>query len=90
MATQLLAVAATAGTSSDLVVAAGTPVTVGLKVTSGSLDSGASVLIKLKDDAGNYNTVGELNAYNRATVITGPGTYQFARPAGPSCGVYSG
>ncbi|WP_136617057.1 MULTISPECIES: hypothetical protein [Mesorhizobium] len=89
MATQLLAVGTTAASSGDLVVAAGTPVTVALKNTAAPVDSGARVLIQLKDDAGAYSSIGELNAYNLATVIAGPGTYRFTRSAGVACGVFS-
>ncbi|RWO20665.1 hypothetical protein [Mesorhizobium sp.] len=85
MATQLLAAGTTAADSADVVVAAGTPVTVSLKgwVTD------AKVYIYLKDDAAAYNLVGILTAYEPATSITAPGTYRFSRVAGASCGVFS-
>lgn len=86
MATQILTTANTAANSADLVVVAGTPVTVALK---GVVDAAAFVRILLKDDAGSYHQVAELSSGNRATVITAPGTYRFARVAGGVCGVFS-
>jgi hypothetical protein len=85
MATQLIATGTTAASSSDVVVAAGTPVTVGLKASV----PGAEVVIALKDDASAYNIVGRLTHLSPATVISGPGTYRFTRVAGASCGVFS-
>lgn len=82
----ILATNTTGADSSDLVVASGTPVTVALKGVIGS----PLVLIKLKDDAGAYQQVGELTGDNRVRVITGPGTYLFTRVAnGATCGVFS-
>lgn len=85
MATELLATAATAANSTDLVVAAGTPVTVGLK----GVATGATVVVSLKDDAAAYNVVGQINSQNPATMISAPGTYRFSRIAGAACGVFS-
>jgi hypothetical protein len=85
MATELLATGSTAANSTDLVVAAGTPVTVGLK---GYADN-ATVRILLKDDAAAYNWVGNLISVQPVVVISGPGTYRFARVAGVACGVFS-
>lgn len=94
MATELLAVGTTAADSGDLVVSAGTPVTVSLKDAAGPVvAAGANVLIQLKDDDGQYFTVGTLSSPEKgriATVIYGPGTYRFSRLAGTSCGVFSG
>lgn len=85
-AANILVIGTTALDSSDVVVAAGTPLTVGLK---GVVDGKASVIIKLRDDGGAYNVVGALTSINPATVINAPGTYRFSREAGGSCGVYS-
>jgi hypothetical protein len=87
MATQLLATADTAADSADVTVAAGVPVTIGLKGAA----AGARVLLKLKDDADAYNVIGELNgnAGERALTIYGPGVYRLTRVAGASCGVFS-
>lgn len=86
MATELLATGSTAANSSDLVVAAGTPVTVGLK---GLADAQARVRILLKDDAGAYSDVSELTSFRPAICIIAPGTFRFTRVAGSACGVYS-
>ncbi|RUW55055.1 hypothetical protein EOA32_03260 [Mesorhizobium sp. M1A.F.Ca.ET.072.01.1.1] len=87
MATQILATANTAADSADVIVAAGTPLAVGLK---GVADGGALVIIKLKDDAGAYNVVGSLTSTSPSTLISAPGTYRFSRVAGATCGVFSG
>ena len=92
MPTQILAVGSTAQDSGDLVVSVGTPVTVCLKAASGqALDPASKVFISLKDDVGQYAPVDALVATTRpALMIAAPGTYRFSRPAGPSCGVFSG
>lgn len=86
MATEILATGSTALSSSDVIVADGESVTVGLK---GVTDGQARVVIKLYDGAA-YQVVGELRSHAPATVISGPGTYQFTRDAGAICGVFSG
>jgi len=87
MATQILATGTGAANSSDLVVAAGTPVTVCLKGTS---TARAIVRIQLKDDAAAYNTIGTLSTPDdNAKVIDAPGTYRFQRIAASGiCGVF--
>ncbi|MDD1534571.1 hypothetical protein C7U89_00495 [Bradyrhizobium sp. WBOS4] len=81
----------TALDSGDVVVSAGTPVTVCLKDAAGpSVGDLASVEILLKDDAGQYFKVDDLNANKPALMIVAPGTYRFSRRAGTSCGVFSG
>lgn len=92
MPTQILAVGSTAVDSADVVVSAGTPLTVCLKDGAGpTIDGLAVVNILLKDDAGQYFQVDSLNSTTRpALMIVAPGTYRFSRPAGPSCGVFSG
>ncbi|MBB3523065.1 hypothetical protein [Rhizobium sp. BK456] len=86
MAAELLAVGSTAANSSDLVVASGSTVTVGIK---GATTSQARVRITLKDDAGGYTDVGELTPFRPAFAITAPGTYRFTRVAGETCGAFS-
>lgn len=89
-ATQVLATGSTALSSSDVTVVAGTPQTLSLKGYTGPT---ARVLIELKDDAGAYNAVDELNSIQpgQATkVIVGPGVYRLTRIAGATCGVYVG
>ena len=93
MATELLAVGSGAANSTDLVVVAGTPVTVALKDAAGPSVSGAIVKILLKDNVGQYFEVGELfgNRGSNATVISAAGTYRFSRDAlSAACGVFSG
>lgn len=85
MPTQILATGSTAADSADVVVAAGTPVTVCLKGSDKYL---AEVLIKLKDDAGGYTNVGSLSPMSPAVCITAPGTYRFSRMVGTTCGVF--
>ncbi|MDN2581648.1 hypothetical protein [Aquibium sp. ELW1220] len=87
MPTEILATAATADDSADVVVADGDSLTVALK---GMTDDTARVLVLLKDDAGAYNGVTELTAYDKAKVLAAPGTYRFTRVAGGTCGVFSG
>lgn len=91
MPTQILAAGTTAADSSDVVVAAGTPLTVCLKdAAGGHVESGAEVRIGLKDDAGQYFQVDSLTGSKPALVIVGAGTYRFSRMPGVSCGVFSG
>lgn len=87
MATEILSTAATAANSADVTVAAGTPLTVGLK---GVLDQNAIVIISLKDDAAAYNVQGRLTSDVPSLMISAPGTYRFSRVAGATCGVFSG
>lgn len=86
-AAQILATASTAASSSDITVAAGTPLGVSLR---GVTDGQARVLIELKDESAAYAVIGELNSHapNRALDI--PGIYRFTRVAGATCGVFSG
>lgn len=90
MATEIMAVGTTAATSADVVVAAGTPLTVSLKDAAGpAIDQNAKVELQLKDDAGQYFTVDSLTPATPGLVIAGAGTYRFSRSAGVSCGVFS-
>lgn len=91
MATEILAVGTSATNSSDVVVAAGSQLTVCLKDAAGpAVVAEASVDILLKDDAGQYFSIATLTGLKPALVIAGAGTYRFSRPAGASCGVFSG
>jgi hypothetical protein len=88
---QILAVGTTAADSSDVVVANGSSLAVCLKDAAGPrVALGALVHILMKDDAGQYFRVGQLNAEKPAAVIDGGGTYRFSRVAGISCGVFQG
>lgn len=86
-AAQILAIGSTAADSSDITVAAGTPLTVSLK---GVADGEAYVAVFLKDDASVYNVVGCLTSHDSKFVASGPGVYRFSRRAGATCGVFSG
>jgi hypothetical protein len=92
MPTQILAVGTTALDSADVVVAAGTPLTVSLKDALGTDGLGRDVMVNilLKDDAGQYFAVDSLHARKPALMIVAAGTYRFSRVAGDSCGVFSG
>ena len=90
MATTILSVGTTAANSADVVVEAGTPLTVALKTAAGpNIATSAQVDILLKDDAGQYFRVDSLTGAKRAVVINGAGTYRFSRKAGEACGVFS-
>lgn len=91
MPTNVLTTGTSAASSADVVVTAGTVLTVCLKDAAGpDVGSGARIDIELKDDTGQYFRFAELTTNNPAQVLSGPGTYRFTRPAGPSCGVFSG
>lgn len=84
MATQLLASANTAANSADIVVVAGTPATVFLKDAAGpDLASDAVIYIQVKDDAGEYFTIGQLTwqRQQNAMQLNGPATFRLSRPA---------
>lgn len=91
MATEVLAIGATAENSADQTVVAGTPKTFCLKDTAGgTISPYAEVEIQLKDDASQYFTIATLTGLDPALVVTGAGVYRFSRKAGFSCGVFSG
>jgi hypothetical protein len=91
MPTNILTTGATDAQSSDVTVNAGSQLIVSLKDAAGpSIASGAYVFIEIKDDAGAYFRFGELTPNNPATILSGLATYRFNRPAGVSCGVFSG
>lgn len=91
MPTNVLTTGTTNTSSSDVVVTAGTVLTVCLKDAGGpDVASGARVDIELKDDAGAYFRFATLTPNNPALVLSGPGTYRFTRYGPASCGVFSG
>lgn len=91
MATELLATGVIDATSADIVVAAGTPVSLFLKNAAGpTVDTQARASIQQKTSTATYFTVGELNGLNRSVVIDGPGTFRVQKYAGPSFGVEQG
>lgn len=89
MPDNVLTTAATAGTSSDVVVT--DPVTLHLKDAEGdNVPSNAVVYLEIKDDQGQYFRVDTLSKAKPGVVVVGPGTYRVNRPAGPAVGVFSG
>lgn len=84
MATELLAIGNTAAASAEIVVATGSPVTVGMKGGNGY----PVLSIDLKDDLNNWHSVGNLDQNRRAVSISGAGTYRISRAAGDPCGAY--
>jgi hypothetical protein len=89
MPTNILTAGTTAADSSDVVVPSGTLLTVGLKDAAGTqVDSTCVVHVQLKDDAGQYFRVDQLDNGKPALVLA-PGTWRFSRVAGASCGVFS-
>ena len=85
----ILAIGTTAASSSDFVVAAGTPNTICLVDTAGPvIANGAFVALQFKDANSQYFTVDSLQYDRVARVLIGPGTYRVTRVAtGVSCGV---
>lgn len=95
MATQILAVGTGAGTSSNVTVTAGTPVTVGLFQAASAVPLPfftELVVCDLQDPGGNWVQQSvALNAVTPAVVLIGPGVYRFRRPDVPvSVGVMTG
>lgn len=87
--TQLLTVGTTAADSSDVVVAAGSTLTVALNDADATLvDPAAMVQVQLKDPAGLYFRVDAMDA-SKPSLVLSSGTWRFSRPAGVSCGVFS-
>ncbi|MBR0962240.1 hypothetical protein [Bradyrhizobium japonicum] len=92
MPTEILATGTGAANSADVVIAAGSSLTVCLKDAAGpDVGKYASVDILLKADTGEYFKVDNINTDKPALLIQAPGTYRFSRLAGStSCGVFSG
>lgn len=85
----ILAIGTTEASSSDFVVAAGTPNTICLVDSEGpGIGAGAFVSLQFKDANAQYFTVDYLQSERVARVLIGPGTYRVTRAAtGVSCGV---
>lgn len=84
----ILAAGQTAATSTDIVVADGESVKVGLFVAAGRVPTGVQCTI-VEDTPGADNPVGLLGAA-LSVVIAGPGTYRVLRPAIGHIGVNVG
>lgn len=92
MAAEILTVDTGQDASGDVVVVAGTPLTVSLKGTfDPTAIRSAQVNIEIKGDDDAYYPVGALATDGqRSVVIIGPGTYRFIRPeSSAECGVFS-
>jgi hypothetical protein len=84
----ILAAAATLGTSTDVVVASGTMVTVGIFTASATIASDVEIEV-YQDTPGRDAFIGKLSASNQATLLTGPGTFRLIRRAiSQAVGVY--
>jgi len=91
MATEVLAIGTGVASSSDIVIAAGSQVTLALKDAAGpNIASGGYVKIQIKGDSGEYFDIDELTAPGRsALVIVAAGTYRVQRILeSSSCGVF--
>lgn len=91
--TSILAPASTAGTSTDIVVAAGAVVTVGIYAAAENSRLPLGVHFSIKADTpGGDNELHDaaLRQNSRQTVLAGPGTYRVSRPdyTGTGFGVY--
>jgi len=83
MPTQILAVGTDPANSSDVVIASGEQLTVGLKGASAAKGiPNGSISIQLKDDSGQYWPVGTLSFGKPVLVLAAAGTYRFSRPEG--------
>lgn len=89
--TSILATGNTAATSTDIVVAAGEAVTVGIYAdTGGRLPIGVQFLVA-QDTPGADNLIERLDNSKSATVLAAPGTYRVHRPVytGHEFGVFT-
>jgi hypothetical protein len=76
----ILAAGTTAATSSDVVIAAGAVVTVGIFASSGAIPDGVVCSILQDTPGADVLLHDRLDANNPSTQITGPGTFRIARP----------
>ena len=87
--TTVLAEGTTLATSSDIAVAAGATVTVGLFTTSAGIPGNQSATLYIATP-GNDRVVGELSGNGRPLEISGPGTFRVVRNAcAVGMGVYT-
>lgn len=92
--TTILAAAQTAGTSTDITVADGQTVKVGLFAATGTGPIPARFVATVYEDTpGDDNPVVQLHAGAPTAVLAGPGTYRVVRPSiahlGVNVGVYT-
>lgn len=90
--TTILAAGQTAATSTDVVVAAGSTVTIGIFTSSGPVPAGVEIDVRI-DTPGADNFAAKLTHANQVTVISGPGTFRAYRrniaAYGVNVGVYT-
>lgn len=84
----ILAVAATAATSSDVVLADGSTANLVLIVASGEPDPGCEGIVYLESSGADIE-VARINYKNRAVKVLGPGTFKVYRSGGFTFGVDS-
>jgi hypothetical protein len=89
--TTILAAGTTEATSADIVIAAGATTTVGIFGAAGALLPGGTRLAVMQATPGADNVVKYLDGAERATVLSGPGTFRVKRPplTGDAFGVFS-
>lgn len=75
----ILAAATAAGTSTDIVIASGSSVTVGLFVASGGVPPQDYATV-MQDTPGGDNVVTNLSGARPSTVLAGPGTFRVLKP----------
>lgn len=80
MANTVLAAGTTAATSTDIMVAAGAVVTVGIFAATTVLEKGQRAIV-YQDTPGADVQIAELSMDKPSTVISGPGTFRVKRPA---------
>ena len=83
----VLASGDTRATSTDIPVASGSTVTVGMFVSSGVVGPGMRAIVYI-DTPGADNKEVELDHRNKQTVLAGPGTFRVTRVEG-TFGVYT-
>lgn len=85
----ILAAGVDGSTSSDVVLAAGAVATIGLFVSSGTLQPGTRALVYV-DTPGADNIEAELDHIRKETQVVGPATYRVQRLSAPAAfGVFS-
>lgn len=86
----ILAAGNTSATSTDVVVAAGVTVAIGIFSATADTVPAAVVFTVFQDTPGADNTLAQLNNNYRALAIVGPGTFRVSRPAytGAAFGVF--
>jgi opacity protein-like surface antigen len=87
----VLAVGTTSAVSTDIVIPAGSTVTVGIYFSASTGQGAGSAAHVNQATPGADNFLLALDALNRSTVLIGPGTFRVTRQAtaGPALGVFT-